>query len=202
MNSRIALMSASGMRRGRPRDPALDARILRAAIATFRERGVEGTTVNAVARRAGVARATIYLRYPSRDLLITAAIRAAIGREPIRASGDIERDLHRAGEQGRAVFSSRPFQRLLPRLIDGLLQPKSSPTAITYDMLAPNRMLLVEQYRALAEEAGLRTDVDPELVADVIIGALMNRLLVTGQSPSTADAEGVVTILLEGLRVR
>ena len=31
------------------------------------------------ARRAGVARATIYLRYPSRDLLITAAIRAAIG---------------------------------------------------------------------------------------------------------------------------
>ena len=195
-------MPVAGRARGRPRDPAVDARILRATVAILRDRGIERTTVNAVARRAGVARATIYLRFPSRDLLITAAIRAAIGREPITATGDIERDLHRAGEQGRAVFSSRPFQRLLPRLIDGLLQPKSSPTAITYDMLAPNRMLLVEQYRALAEEAGLRTDVDPELVADVIIGALMNRLLVTGRAPSTVDAEGVVDILLEGLRVR
>lgn len=190
------------MARGRPRDPALDARILRAATAILRERGVEGTTVNAVARRASVARATIYLRYPSRDHLITAAIRAAIGRQPITASGDIERDLYRAGEQGRAVFSSRPFQRLLPRLIEGLLQPKSSPTSITYDMLAPNRRLLADEYRELASGAGFRTDINPDLVVDLIVGPVLNHLLVTGATPSAEDVDAMVEVLIKGLRVR
>ena len=85
---------------------------------------------------------------PAGTCLITAAIRAAIGREPIHTSGDLERDLRRTGEQARAIFASRPFQRMLPRLIEGLLQPRSSPTAITYDVLAPNRRLLADEYRS------------------------------------------------------
>ena len=60
-----------------------DRRVLRSdPWPSSREQGVAGTTVNAVARRAGVARSSIYPRYSSRDRLITAAIRAAIGREP------------------------------------------------------------------------------------------------------------------------
>ncbi len=163
---------------------------------------MDGTTVNAVARRAGVARATIYLRYPSRDLLITAAVRAAIGREPIHGSGDLERDLHRTAEQARAIFSSRPFQRLLPRLIEGLLQPRNSPTAITYDLLAPNRRLLADEYRELAASAGFRTDVDPESVFDLIVGPILNHLLVTGRAPSADEVDAMVDVLVRGLRTR
>ncbi len=118
------------------------------------------------------------------------------------ASGDLERDLHRAAEQARAVLSAKPFQRLLPRLIEGLLQPRNSPTAITYAMLGPNRVVLVDEYRNLAAGAGFRTDLDPEVVPDLIIGPMLNHLLVTGTAPSAAYAAALVDVLLEGLRAQ
>jgi hypothetical protein len=69
-------------------------------------------------------------------------------------------------------------------------------------MIAPNRPLLVEEFRALAQRAGFRPGLDADLVVDLLIGGLVNRLLVTGTAPSHTDAERVVDILLEGLRVR
>jgi AcrR family transcriptional regulator len=60
---------------GRPRDAAIDEIVLRAAFELFLERGAEGATIDDVAKRTGVARATIYRRWKSRDLLL-AALRA------------------------------------------------------------------------------------------------------------------------------
>ncbi len=187
---------------GRPRSPAVDAAILRAATELLAAKGPAGTTINAVARRSGVARASIYLRYPGRDALVTAAIRTAIGREPIPVTGDLERDFRRAAAQVRAILSSKPFRAVFPRLIEGLLRPRNRPGSITYAMLAPARELLVEEYRELAGPSGMRTDLDAELVVDLLIGGLVNRMLVTGRPPSEADGKGAVEALLGGLRVR
>ena len=193
---------ASSPAKGRPRSATVDEAILRATKELLLTRGVDGTTINAVAQRSGAARASIYLRYPGRDALLRAAIRAAIGRDPIPATGDLENDFHRAAEQARAILSSKPFQAILPKLIEGLLQPRDAPGAITYAMLAPNRQLLVDEYRALADEAGMRSDLDADLVVDMLLGGLINRMLVTGSSPMRADAERAVDILLDGVRVR
>ena len=184
---------------GRPRSRSVDDAILRAAGELLRDAGVEGTTINAVARRSGVARASIYLRYPDRDALLLATIRSAIGRDPMPMTGDLERDLRRAAGQARAVLSSAPFRRVFPRLVAGLLET-GRPRPVTYDMLAPSRNLAVEEYRQLASTAGLRTDVDADLVIDMLIGGLLNRMLVTGRPPSARDAKQIVDILLEGLR--
>jgi len=189
-------------RAGRPRSADVDAGILRAATGLLSEGGPAATTINAVARRSGVARASIYLRYPGRDALVTAAIRATIGREPIPVTGDLENDFHRAAEQVRAVLASKPFQAVLPRLVDALLQPRDRPGAITYAMIGPARELLVEEYRELAGPSGLRTDLDADLVVDLLIGGLLNRLLVTGTAPTRADADVAVEALLGGLRIR
>lgn len=67
-------------------------------------------------------------------------------------------------------------------------------------MLAPNRSLLVEEYREFADGAGFRPEVDPELVANLLIGGLLNHLLVTGRSPSVADSKQIVHVLIKGLR--
>ena len=179
----------------------MDGAILRAATDLLTSTGVQGTTIHAVARRSGVARASIYLRYANRDALITAAIRAAIGRDPVATTGDLERDFQRGADQVRAVLSSTPFQIVLPRLVEGLLQPGTSQRAMTFDMLAPNRSLLVDEYRALAATSGFRDDVDADLVVDLLIGGLLTRLLVTGSPPTPTDARQAVSILLDGLRL-
>lgn len=187
---------------GRPRSGSVDTAILRATLGLLAEVGLAGTTIHAVARRSRVARASIYLRYPGRDALLAAAIRAAAGRAPIEVTGDLEADLRRGAEQARAILSSQQFLAVLPVLVAGLLKPRTDPTAISYSMLAPNRPLLVDEYRRLAASAGMRTDVDAEVVVDGIIGGLLNRLLVTGKPPFPADAVQIVDIVLQGVRLR
>ena len=73
-----------------------------AAIAVFRERGYEGTTVPAIAERAGIAQGTLYNYFPSKEKLLFAcaraggspgaiftALRADVGRKPV---GDLLAD--------------------------------------------------------------------------------------------------------------
>ncbi len=65
---------AQGERRpGRPRDPELDQVILDATIELLCQEGFAGTSVEAVAERAGVSKATIYRRWPTREDLLLAA---------------------------------------------------------------------------------------------------------------------------------
>ena len=58
---------------GRPRSVEADEAIRRAAIDLCVEHGFDGLTVEAVAARAGVGKATVYRRHPSRVGLVVAA---------------------------------------------------------------------------------------------------------------------------------
>ncbi len=65
-------------RPGRPRSAQADEAILDAAIDAFIDVGWDGLSVEDVAARAGVAKTTIYRRYPARiDLILAAAERLA-----------------------------------------------------------------------------------------------------------------------------
>ncbi len=60
--------------RGRPRREGADEEILAVALEMLREKGYRDLTVDAVAERAGVAKTTIYRRWPTKGALIAAAI--------------------------------------------------------------------------------------------------------------------------------
>jgi AcrR family transcriptional regulator len=64
---------------GRPRSPEADAAILAAALDLLLERGIAATSIEQVARRAGVTRATVYRRFPDRTQLLIATVEAAYG---------------------------------------------------------------------------------------------------------------------------
>ncbi len=62
---------------GRPRDQDKARAILDAAWTSFLERGVEATSIESIAAKAGVSKVTLYSHYPDR----TALFRAAVLRE-------------------------------------------------------------------------------------------------------------------------
>jgi AcrR family transcriptional regulator len=66
----------SGTPRGRPRDPERERRVLVAAIEEYSERGWAGLTMDGVAKRAGVGKSTIYLRWTNKEDLIAAAVQS------------------------------------------------------------------------------------------------------------------------------
>jgi AcrR family transcriptional regulator len=185
---------------GRPRSHDVDVSILKAAVELLASKGPEGLTINAVARRSGVARASIYLRYPSSDALMAATLRAAIGREPYPLSGDLEADLRRGAAQAQAILANPVFRAVLPEVVRGLLRQPEGPDAISWDMVAPNRKPLADEYRRLAASAGLRTDVDPYLVFSSVVGALLVLLLADGVPPTPEQASQTVEIILDGLK--
>jgi AcrR family transcriptional regulator len=184
--------------RGRPRSARADEAILRATVDLLAEAGLEETTTQAIADRAHVARATIYLRWPTREALINAALRHAIGREPYPLSGTIETDIRRGAEQSQGILSQPLFASVLPALVRAFLTPGQA--GVTFDALFPHRKRFAEEYDRLAASQGFRDDIDGEAVADFLIGSMLARLLATTSAPAPNYRDETVEVILRGLR--
>ena len=187
-------------RPGRPRNQAVTDRLLDATFELLSEVGVDGTTIHAVAARAGVARATVYLRWANIEELIVAAVRRAMGRPPVEGSGDLAADIRAGAEQARVVFASPAFQAVYPALVRAVLGRPTGRAAITYEMLAPGRRVVADEYAALAGQQGMRTDLKPDLVVDLVIGGLVNHLLSQGRPPTKEEAQQAAEIVIAGVR--
>jgi len=81
-------------KRGRPRDPEADGRILAAASSLILLRGYESMTVDEVASSAGVGKATVYRRWSRKEDLAVAAMEQLYRDEmPAPNTGSIRGDL-------------------------------------------------------------------------------------------------------------
>src|SRR4051812_40150072 len=156
--------------------------------------------MNEVVARSGVARATVYLRWPSRQALITAAVRKAMGQPVLEPTGDVEADVGRAAEQVRAILASPDFRGIFPALVAGLTRP--DPGRLSLELLAPGRELFVREYDQLAAEQGLAASVAGATVADLLVGACIAHFLSTGEAPSAATRDEIVAVVLDGIAGR
>ena len=81
------------MPRGRPRDHAVDERILRAAVHEIADAGVDAFSMSNCARRARVSKASIYLRWSNAEELITDALASVATWPVVPDLQDLEREL-------------------------------------------------------------------------------------------------------------
>jgi len=77
---------------GRPRDADADDRIIDAALAEYAAHGRAGYSLNGVARRAGVGKSSIYLRWRDKETLLVDAVHARADA-PSVDTGSLEGDL-------------------------------------------------------------------------------------------------------------
>jgi len=81
-------------RPGRRRDPLCDEAIFAATLSLFAAEGYAGVSIEGVAARAGVAKATIYRRYPNKAQLVVAAVHHGAGMtDYLPDTGDARADL-------------------------------------------------------------------------------------------------------------
>src|SRR3954451_12445508 len=106
-------MNAPPAAPGRPRDPEVDRRITQAALQVFGDAGWAGFTMETVARRAGVGKASLYLRWSSKEALLADAVTMRLARVADVDTGTLHGDLvelaHQmleiyAGDTGRAAM--------------------------------------------------------------------------------------------------
>jgi AcrR family transcriptional regulator len=186
-----------GHRPGRPRRAAIDAAIIRAAVELMTDGGVQATTLTAVAERAGVARATVYLRWPSRSALIGAAARAAVGGQVLPLTGDIEHDLRFGASFIQRIFELPTTAVILPEIMRGVL---ANPPELRFDSVAPRRRDFARLYADGAERAGFDSTIDPHLPFDMMLGTALGHMLANGRPMTPAEADQLAEVVIRGLR--
>jgi len=193
----MATQALDERRVGRPRRAAIDAAIIRAAVELMTEGGVDATTLTAVATRAGVARATVYLRWPTRSALVGAAARAAVGGQVFPLTGNVEVDVRVAAGWLQRVFELSSTPAMLPEIIRGVL---ADPPELSFDAVAPRRSEFARLYAQGAEAAGFDTAIDPHLAFDILLGTAMVHLFATRRAMTPAEAERLGEVVIRGLR--
>lgn len=89
---------------GRPRDPEVDRRIIDAAVQLYGEAGWAGFSLEAVARLAGVGKASIYLRWSAKEQLLADALAARVANVADSDTGTLRGDLLTLARQLLRVY--------------------------------------------------------------------------------------------------
>ena len=119
--------------RGRPRDPRLESRALRAALEVFSEKGWTGLTLDEVATRAKVGKSSLYLRWPDRQALLAAALRGVqldqedSGTEADAAADDAAQDRPAGDASTDAPAADAPASADVPAA-----EPEPAPSLRDY----------------------------------------------------------------------
>lgn len=190
--------TAERTRPGRPRSEDCDRAILAATLDALVEDGYERLSIEGVASRAGVGKATIYRRWSSKAELVVEAVRTRAGcLAPVVDTGDVRADLVELLRGALETMTSDDGRLLTAFLVERLRHPE---LATEFD-----RTFLVErrhQVRGLIdgaiERGELPPDTDAELVTDVGFAVLWHRLTLR-QAPLAPDLpERIVRQFLPG----
>ncbi len=187
---------------GRRPDPRRDAAIVRATLELLAEGGYGAVTMEAVAARAGVGKATLYRRHPGKEQLVVDALAGLA--EPVEPpAGASVRDelvaMLDVVRQRSGSLSGRIFPRLISEAVD-------NP-----ELMARYREQVVEPRRARfrevlarAVDAGLvLADADLDHVVDLLLGPVAYRSVLRTDPPVGPDFTArVVDDVLQGLTPR
>lgn len=189
-----------GQKRGRHRSLEAEAAILKAALYLLERQPLRKVTADAIARRAGVSKATIYKWWPNKSLVALDAYLAGMSEQvPVPDTGSAERDFTQQLKSVMAFYTS-PLGRLFCQFI---AEGQSDPALLA---LFRERFLYARRDTARVmwergvQRGEIRKDVDAEIVLDLIYGPMVFRLLTGHGSLAEREAESVVKAVFRGLR--
>ncbi len=155
---------------GRARNPELDDAIATATTALLEERGFAGLTIEAIARRAGVARATVYRRWRNLDALLAHVLQGLVQDIPVPDRGHVRDDLIELLEDQLAVVK-RDARKLYPSLgITARTDPNARQTAV--DLMQHRRTAVSTVLRRGVDRGQITGDVDLDLAFFLLWGGV------------------------------
>jgi len=185
--------------RGRPRSAEAEQAIREAAAELLSERGIGGFSVEAVAARAGVAKTTIYRRWPTKEQLVVAVVAGLKAPADVAAPGESVRAdlLHVLRDTARYDRSGR-WTRLMNRLLVEADEYPELVADIWRQSVGPRRAYLVGILRRGVEEGVIRPGTDLELLTDMVLSPVTSRIRLRRGPPTDTQLEQLVDILLRG----
>lgn len=193
-------VTAAASQRGRPRSQKAHDAILEAAAELLLERGLTAVSMDAVAARAGVSKATIYRWWPTKETLaLDALYQEWASVPPATDTGSLRGDLLTLLPPWARLASKRPYGRAIAAL---LTEAQTNP-AFEREYLArfvePRREQAREIFRRAIARGEIPPDTKLEVALDLLYGPIYHRLL-HGHAPlNDRFVRDVIDIALNGI---
>jgi AcrR family transcriptional regulator len=183
----------------RPRSAHAHAKVLAATRELLREGGLRTATVDSIAERSGVSKATIYKHWPTRTAVAAEAFGEAMAEAtPLPDTGSARGDLIAQVRQVSAFYASddgRVFAQLLAASVD---DPEGAEYFREFFLTGRRESTRVLWQRAI-DRGEAAPGIDTDTAADILFGGLIYRLL-NGNTPLTEERADVVAgAALDGL---
>lgn len=185
---------------GRPRSARSENAILAATMEILLERGYRGFTMDEVVTRASVSKATIYRRWPSKELLAVAAVDRLPELTPAD-KGSLEEDLVTIVNEFADFSQNTALGTVWPTLVgERSRNPelKAALDAATDRRRNPTKLVL----RRAIDRGELPADLDLDLAVDMIMGPVMLRLMFEDADIGPEAFRAIVRSALKGLDAR
>jgi AcrR family transcriptional regulator len=191
-------------RRGRPRSERARNAILDATANLLLERGLGAVSMDAVAGRAGVSKATIYRWWPTKETLALDAVYhewETVRPRPRRTSS-LRGDLLSVLRPWVRLINQRPYSRLMAALIAKAQTDRAFAQEYRAHFLEPRRQHAAEIFQRAIERGEIAADTNVDVSLDLLYGPFYHRML-QGHGPvDDRFMRDVVEFLVAGLTGR
>ncbi len=183
---------------GRPRSDEAHQSILDATLGLLSEVGFSAITVEGIAARAGVGKATIYRRWPSKLPLVVEAFGQLPGFEDVD-TGDLAEDLKKMLRTYLQAFNTTALAAVLPSLAgERAHNPELSQL---FDPVSKDRRQpLLRVFERAVQRGEVPDDLDIELAADLVVGPIAVTLYSKGGKLHPRMVSPIVDMALAGIK--
>ena len=185
------------------RTPSVEAheKVLEAAIQLFGERGIENTSMDAIAQLSGVSKATVYKHWKDKEALCIEVLCRGRVAPPEFHSGSLRQDLIDFMTYNSKTDRPESVMKIWPRIIGYAATNPNFARAIQEHVFGPRRARVARMLEEGAERGELPKNIDVNLAMDLLFGPLMHRRF-SGSPPPPDLTERVVDSFLRGQNAR
>jgi AcrR family transcriptional regulator len=201
--------TASAKPPGRPR-AGVNAVVFAATLSTVQELGYARATVERIAAAAGVAKSTVYRRWPSKGELIVDCLLDAIGPAPLKSTTDTKDTEDTQGTPGTPDTQDTESNRaeLMASAIRWIAAKIGEPgvgdafAGVFSDAVSDPALRLIlserfqDPYRIALQEALGEPESRVLFFIDVVIGTLLHRMGMTGEPMARTDVDALAALVL------
>jgi AcrR family transcriptional regulator len=183
---------------GRPRGEPIEAALLARTLEELVEHGIDGASVERIARAAAVNKTSVYRRFGTREGLIAAALERVAGDVGAKLSdqGSLRKDLELVAEEVATLLRAPMGQSLARAAFSEAVDSEIAALAAR-EMGRPraSALAMVERARARGE---WRPGIGPDVVLAALVGALLHRALLERAPLTPAFVRQVVDLVATG----
>ena len=172
--------------RGRPRSEVARKAIVSAAMELLLDQGLHPMSMDDVARRAGVSKATIYRWWPSKEVLALDALATEWAPAPTGESdtGPLRRDLLSRFRPWLRQLNRKPYARVVAGLVAEAQTNREFGVLYRERFVQPRRDATRELLVRARDRGEIADDTNLEVALDMLYGPIYHRLL-HGHAPLT-----------------